>query len=162
MSIDELIKWGTLYSFLVSTGSFLLALKLFLNSRRKITVSLYIGEIKEGRFIYMNKEAENPNFVFLEAVNNKKAPVILVKTGFIMKTGKHTLIDTYYPASPLMRLPKKLNEGEYHRVWMSAQELIPAINNKNIKYGFFEDSLGKRYKTRYKEVKRLYQIFEDL
>lgn len=130
------------YGAILATGSLVVSILNFLKDRRKVKV-----KISDGWLIPRNNPwGSDEKKIFIAAENHGKRPVILNQVGFIL-SNKSSLI---MPLPKNISFPYKLNEGESVSTFFEKVDLVKPTQEGNvIKYGFYIDSIGNKYKTKF-------------
>jgi hypothetical protein len=136
----NMVAW---YAAIVSTLGVIVAVLNYLGDKRRLKLSASHG--------ILTGMGDDSTKVIFSAANTGKRPVTISGVGlsFVEKN------DLVLVRTPNLKLPSTLKEGQSCSTWMDHAELEHLLKRekktvKDIKYVWFRDSTGKRYRRKYK------------
>lgn len=125
------------YGAILATGSLIVSILNSLKDRRKIKVKISNG------FLIPDPWDGEAKKIFIEAQNHGKRPVNLSNVGFKLSDGSSIIL----PNPKNIKFPFNLSEGQSTSTFFEINDLKP--HKEKIKYGFYTDSIGNVYKTKF-------------
>ena len=133
----NIIAW---YGAILATGSLSIAILNYLRDRRVVKIKISDG------WLIPNPWGGEDKKIFIEAQNHGKRPVTLISTGFILSNGSSIVL----PVPKNIQFPYKLNEGESVSTFFEKADILKNLKEGvSVSQGFYVDSIGNKYKTKF-------------